>query len=110
MSADNKPQLKPNGKPYFFDQPKNVKLVIRGLLVLCGLLIILDAIIHRHHDHPWERIFAFYPMYGFVSCVALVLLAKELRKVVMRSENYYDPYPEIEPEGLKESEREESDA
>jgi hypothetical protein len=84
-------------KVYLFDKPRNVKIVIRGLVVLCIILVILDLIIHRHAVHPWEHIFAFYPIYGFVSCVVLVLLAKELRKLVMRSENYYDPYPDIDP-------------
>jgi hypothetical protein len=32
----------------------------------------------------------FYGLYGFVSCVLLVVAAKELRKVLMRSEDYYD--------------------
>ena len=94
MSDNQTPELKPNGKPYLFDNPKNVKRVIRGLLVLCVILIGLDAVVHRHSVHPWEHVFAFYPMYGFASCVILVLAAKELRKLVMRSEDFYDPYPE----------------
>lgn len=84
-------------KTYLFDNPRNVKIVIRGLVVLCIILAILDLVIHRHSVHPWEHIFAFYPIYGFVSCVVLVLLAKELRKLVMRSESYYDPYPDTDP-------------
>lgn len=87
MTAERDPQQ----KVHLFDKPKNVKLVIRGLLVACAVLFALDAVIHRHVVHPWERMFGFYPIYGFVSCVTLVLLAKELRKLVMRSENYYDP-------------------
>ncbi len=38
----------------------------------------------------WENIPAFYAMYGFVACVLLVVLAKWMRKVVMRKEEYYD--------------------
>ncbi len=86
-------------KKHLFDNPKNVKLVIRGLLVLCAITVLLDAVIHCHHDHPWEAMFAFYPVYGFVSCVLLVLAAKQLRKVVMRAENYYDEYPLAAPDG-----------
>ena len=34
----------------------------------------------------------FYAIYGFVACVLLVVLAKVMRKVVMRPETYYgDP-------------------
>ena len=31
-----------------------------------------------------------YGIFGFVACVALVLIAKQLRKVLMRREDYYD--------------------
>ena len=35
----------------------------------------------------------FYAVYGFVACVLLVLLAKEMRKVLIRKEDYYDTTP-----------------
>jgi hypothetical protein len=41
-------------------------------------------------SHPWEGFFGFYALYGFVACVLLVLLAKEMRKLVMRDEDYYE--------------------
>jgi len=34
-------------------------------------------------------VWGFYALYGFVACVLLVLLAKEMRKLVMRNEDYY---------------------
>lgn len=89
----------PNDKKHLFDNPKNVKLVIRGLIMVCAIMALLDLVIHRHVDHEWEAMFAFYPVYGFVSCVMLVLAAKQLRKVVMRAEDYYDEYPVAEPGG-----------
>jgi hypothetical protein len=76
---------------YLFDNPKNVKRVIRGLLMACAVLLGLDAVIHRHAVHPWEGMFGFYALYGFVSCVILVVLAKEFRKFIIRREDYYDP-------------------
>lgn len=91
-------QKQPGEKVYLFDKPKNVKRVIRGLLGLCVLLVVLEIFIHRHSVHPWESMFGFYPLYGFVSCVMLVLLAKELRKLVMRSEDFYDPYSKRVPD------------
>ena len=50
----------------------------------------LDFVVHRHVDHPWEAAWGFYCIYGFVACVLLVLVAKEMRKVIMRKEDYYD--------------------
>lgn len=77
-------------KEYFFDKPENVKWTMRGLYITCILLVVADFIIHRHIGLPWEKIPAFYAIYGFVACVVLVVIAKEIRKIVMRKENYYD--------------------
>lgn len=79
-----------NNKKHLFDNPKNVKLVIRILYVSCFVLFAMDLVIHRHTVHPWESFTGFYAIYGFLACVILVLLARELRKVVMRDEDYYD--------------------
>ena len=75
--------------PHLFDNPRNVRLVIRLLVICCGVLFLLDFVLHRHVDHPWEGVSGFYAIYGFVSCVVLVLLAREFRKFVMRREGYY---------------------
>jgi hypothetical protein len=37
-----------------------------------------------------ENVIGAYGIYGFVACVALVLTAKELRKLLKRDEDYYD--------------------
>jgi len=79
-----------NNKKHLFDNPKNVKLLIRTLYVTCFVLFAMDLVIHRHTVHPWESFTGFYAIYGFLACVILVLLARELRKVVMRDEDYYD--------------------
>lgn len=77
-------------KGHLFDDPKNVKRTIYALFAICGLALILDFFIPRHVDHPWEGLFGFYAVYGFVACVILVLAAKEMRKILMRGEDYYD--------------------
>ena len=77
-------------KRHIFDDPQNVKRAIHALYVICGLSLLADFLIKRHIDHPWEVLPAFYCIYGFVACVLLVLIAKEMRKVLMRKEDYYD--------------------
>ena len=76
-------------KEHIFDNPKNIKRLLRIFYVCCGLLISLDLVFHRHTVHPWEGFPGFYAFYGLIACVILVLVAKEMRKVVMRDENYY---------------------
>jgi len=78
------------GKAHIFDDPQNVKRALQFLYVCCGISLVLDLFIHRHVDHPWESLPGFYGLYGFAGIVILVLLAKEMRKLVLRKEDYYD--------------------
>ncbi len=83
--------MKKNDEPQdFFDKPENIKKILKVFYVICGLLVAIDFVVHRHVYHDWENIPAFYAIYGFIGCVVLVLIAKEMRKVLMRGEDYYD--------------------
>lgn len=77
-------------RQHLFDKPENVRRLLRLLYLACALLLAADLFIHRHVIHAWESFWGFYAGYGFVACVALVLLAKQLRKIVKRPEDYYD--------------------
>ena len=77
-------------RQHYFDNPDNVKLLLRVFYAICAALVLVEFVYHRHTVHPWENLWGFYAGYGFVACVLLVLVAKELRKLVMRDEDYYD--------------------
>jgi len=77
-------------KSRYFDKPENVKRVLRKFYVICGGLVLADFVIHRHVFHNWESLWGFYAVFGFVACVILVLVAKQMRKLIMRNEDYYD--------------------
>lgn len=77
-------------RPHFFDKPRNVKLFLRVFYVICTIVLLLDLAYHRHVIHAWENLWGFYGLFGFIACVTLVLVAKEMRKAVMRREDYYD--------------------
>ena len=77
-------------KKHIFDDSRNVRRVLWALLATCGFLLIADFIFHRHVVHPWEALWGFYALFGFVACVVLVLVAKGMRKYLMRKEDYYD--------------------
>ncbi|MBL4789491.1 MAG: hypothetical protein JKY60_10740 [Kordiimonadaceae bacterium] len=79
-----------NETKHLFDKPQNVKRILYFLYLSCAILMVLDFVIHRHVVHPWEGMWGFYPVYGFVGCVVLVLVAKWMRVFLMRSEHYYD--------------------
>ena len=70
-------------------------MVKRMWNVFVGVLLFLVAIdvLFIAHAHPhlvFETIPGFSAVYGFVACVALVLIAKVLRKVCKRDMKYYD--------------------
>ena len=79
-----------DGKTHMFDRHENVVRVRYVLYALCAISVVAELFVHRHVDHPWEVLPLFYCFYGFVACVLLVLIAKEMRKVLMRDEEYYD--------------------
>ena len=74
---------------HLFDNKQNVKRVIYALYIICALLFVLDFVVHRHASHPLDTMTGFYPLYGFVGCVLLVIIAKWLRTFIKRPEDYY---------------------
>lgn len=73
-----------------FDKPQNVKRFLRGFYVSLIVLLIVDLFIHKHADFPWEAAPNFFAVYGFVSCVLLIFIAKVLRLFIKKDEDYYD--------------------
>lgn len=64
--------------------------VFWGLCLLCTALLLADFFYHKHGHFDFEQIPGFYGIYGFLAYCAIVLSAKQLRKVLKREENYYD--------------------
>jgi hypothetical protein len=76
-------------RPRWLDAPKNVGLIWYGLIGVCVALFIADFFVEKHPYFDIENMPNFYGFYGFVGCVFLVLAAAQLRKILMRPENYY---------------------
>ena len=88
--------------PGFFEKPENIRMILRVFFAICAVLVAADFVIHRHTYIVWEEIPAFYAIYGFVACVILVLIATQMRKVLMREENYYDDDRVIDEAGVRD--------
>jgi hypothetical protein len=76
-------------KTYWLDSPRNVAWLLRAFYIACGLLVAIDVSVPKHGPFAIEHVLGFYGIFGFVACVALVLIAKQLRRVLMRPEDYY---------------------
>ncbi|RLF53428.1 MAG: hypothetical protein DRN37_11640 [Thermoplasmata archaeon] len=78
-------------KKYLFDDPRNVKILLRSFFSSLLVLLLIEFLVSKHPHFPWESWPEFYAVFGFVACVALVLAAKYiLRPLVKRREDYYD--------------------
>jgi hypothetical protein len=85
---DGKVQMKKELK--IFDKPKNVKRLLGSFYISLLMLLIIDFFVHKHAEFPWEGATDFFAVYGFISCVLLIFIAKILRLFVKRDENYYE--------------------
>jgi hypothetical protein len=72
------------------DDPRTVTRIVYALGILCGLALIADLFYDKHPHFDVEGWPAFYPVYGFVGSVLLVLTAKQLRRLLKRGEDYYE--------------------
>ncbi len=101
MSAGHDAPHGPHGSPgshgppegeraHIWDKPENVRRFLIGFWIVCALLFVADFFVHRHEEHVLEGFRTIYAIYGFVGIALLIVIAKQLRKVVMRSEDYYD--------------------
>jgi len=103
-SEENLPPL--GERMLWADDQTRVRKLIIGLAILCGILLLLDLVIHRHSYFATEAWFGFYPVAGFIAFTVIVVAAKALRGLIGRDEAYYAPnavdaeaYPEsgLEP-------------
>ncbi len=84
--------LPPGGDPdpRWLDRPGSVHKLIVVTIVLCVIVACADFFYHKHAHPEFTGFTAFHAFYGFFSYVGLVLVAAQLRKVLMRPEDYYD--------------------
>jgi len=91
----------PNGSPgaahhvapdddYWLDRPSSINLIIKILVAACVVVVAADFFYHKHGDYSFQEWIAFDAAFGFLAYMGLVTSAKGVRKLLMRSEDYYD--------------------
>jgi len=65
------------------------KLWIAGIIILL-LTIVAEPFISLHPHFSIEDLFSFYALFGFISCIAMIVVAKLLGVLVKRKDDYYD--------------------
>ena len=82
--------MKPKRELTFLDSPQNRRRIRKYFYISLVLLLAIDLFISKHGHFAWEEAPFFFAVYGFIGCVGLIFIAKVLRLLVKRKENYYD--------------------
>ncbi len=78
-------------KPEKHDTPTTISATVFGwLAAVCTALVVIEWLVHRHATYPWEAWPGFYAIFGFVAFAGIVLLGKQLRRVIRRDDDYYN--------------------
>ncbi len=64
--------------------------ILVGFFAVCAIVFGMDLFGRPEKHHPIEDWPFAYPSFGFFGIALLIVLAKGLRRLVMRSEDYYD--------------------
>ncbi len=77
----------------WFGDPRTADALLWTLIVACALLLLADVgpFYKKHSTFTVDGAFAFYCFAGFLSSVGAVLVARLVRPVVKRGEDFYDP-------------------
>jgi hypothetical protein len=76
--------------PGRLEDPRTVTMLVRALAIVCIGLVIGDLLYHKHGHFGFEEWFGVYGFFGFAAFFFIVLAGKQLRRVLMRPEDYYE--------------------
>lgn len=90
------------------DKPGSANKIFWALAVLCVFVFAAGFMVDMHGHFAVESFGGFYALYGFAMFTALILVAKALRVIIKRREDYYgdkavdrEDYPEDQLEKLR---------
>jgi hypothetical protein len=75
---------------YWLVRPATIRRLWSAFILVLIALVGLDLIVAHHPQLGIDGTPGFGAWYGFLSCVALVVLAKALGAILKRPDTYYD--------------------
>lgn len=85
-----------NRRSHWLDQPKNVKLLWRGFIVVLTLTVLAEFLVPLHPSFPIENLFGFSAAFGFITCALMIVGAKVLGVLVKRPDTYYTKKDDVD--------------
>ena len=75
---------------HWLDDPLNVRRLWRGFILALALTVIAGAFIDPHPHFEIEKWLGFNAAYGFLACLAMIVVAKLLGLLLKRPDTYYE--------------------
>jgi hypothetical protein len=75
---------------HWLDEPRNVRLLWRGFLAVLALTVLGELAVTLHPHFEVEGLFGFHAAYGFIACLAMIVVAKALGALLKRPDDYYE--------------------
>ena len=77
-------------KQNWFYRKSSIKKLYISALIILGVVLFVEYFIVLHPHFGIEKIFGFHAVFGFLSCIVLIIFAKLLGFLVKRKDDYYD--------------------
>lgn len=81
-------------KPHWLDEPRNVRLLWRGFLAVLATTVLVELAVVLHPHFGVDGLFGFHAIYGFLACLAMIVVAKALGVLLKRPDSYYEGHDE----------------
>jgi len=77
---------------FFFGDAEKAKIRWTLLYITLAIIVIADFFVHREHaNFFWDKIPGWSALFGFLSCVFFIVVAKFIGHLwLMKKEDYYD--------------------
>ena len=72
-------------------RPASIRLLWIVFAVILAATVLAQVFVHLHPHFELEGWFGFNALFGFFSCVAMVVFAKLLGVILKRPDDYYEP-------------------
>ena len=79
----------PDHNDHWLARPDTIRLLWRVFAVVLALTVVAQAVIYVKGYFSVDGWFGFGAIFGFLSCLAMVLVAKGLGFILKRDEDYY---------------------
>ena len=77
-------------RPHWLTRPETIRRLWIVFGAILALVVLVESGVAVHGHFGLDATFGFNAWYGFVTCVAMVLIAKALGSVLKRDDRYYD--------------------